>query len=238
MRAPDDLRITRMAKNYFPLVCLWLLTCTLQAQLFTYSPVAMQYVELPMDMTTEFYTYITNATEDTLRIEWRKIEDTLPEAGDPGSGWFTEMCDFGSCWDHLPNNAVMIPPIPPGGAGFIKLLINPQNLPGAGAVHYWVYPEDQMELHEDVWFYVWTPGLSVQPTEQASVRIYPNPAADHLVIESSEPGLYHLYDASARLVQSFNAAGPARFVYPVQHLSPGCYFLHTPSAQKISLLIE
>ncbi|MBL7942144.1 MAG: T9SS type A sorting domain-containing protein [Flavobacteriales bacterium] len=226
-----------MKKIILPLSA-FLIGTALQAQLFTYSPGASQYVELPMDMITEIYTYVTNATDDTMHVEWRKIEDTLPLAGEPGEGWFTEMCDFGSCWDYLPNTAVMIPPIAPGGAGFLKLLINPQNMPGAGAVHYWVYPEGQMDLHEDVWFYVWTPGLSVAEMPVTGLSVFPNPCTEQLTFDAAQSGIWTLSDASGRLVQQFNTVAPARIVYPVAHLNPGLYFLQSPTSETVKIIIE
>ncbi|GEM_PF-2047708 len=214
-----------MMKKILPVVCFFL-SLTFRAQLFSFNPGEHHYAELSLENSTVLFTYITNLTADSVVMEWRKIEDTLPEAGLPGDGWFTEMCDPGSCYIDLPNNGVMPGPIAPGEEGFVKLILNPQGQEGSGLVHYWVYPAGQMELHEDFYFHVWTPGtvgIAEQNTE--SISVYPNPASSVLNIQTHEMGLCKIFSADGKEVRSIHIANPGYTITEVGGLPEGLYLV-------------
>ncbi len=85
-------------------------------------------------------------------------------------------------------------------------------------------------------------GTGINEIEPAALKIYPNPATDHLIVESKEKNTmtwFYLTDIQGKTVTApIIPANNHRLQIPVSHLNPGIYLLHVEhDTQKASYRI-
>lgn len=117
---------------------------------YSFSPTDSLFCPLSFQAYAENIIYVDPQSVDTSYITWRLIENTCPE------GWDIQMCDWQTCYTGLPNTSDMSP-VPPGGNGNLRLLVNPYDIEGVGLLHFLVYPTGFPDLYQDVYFSFSTP---------------------------------------------------------------------------------
>jgi hypothetical protein len=81
------------------------------------------------------------------------------------------------------------------------------------------------------------PALSIHSNSMDDLRIYPNPARDHIQVEGlTAPAAYRLLDLSGRVLAS--GVLRQRAAIPLPLTAPGWYLLHIAGYAPQKLLIE
>jgi hypothetical protein len=89
-----------------------------------------------------------------------------------------------------------------GGSGYVRLLVNPMNIPGTGHIQFWIYPTGNMDAHVDIDFYLNTVIANVAPLTEQETIVYCN-SSGQLTLKNGPPGTTNLYDMRGCLVQSW-----------------------------------
>lgn len=191
------------------------------AQYFEFDPGNLVEMTLPMDITQEGVINVVNISDDTLNIEWRKVDNTCPE-----EDWWMEFCDFGHCWEFLPNGAVMYP-VAPGDFGYLRLIVNAQNIPGSGTVHYWVFREGEMAEHVDCFFQLATENFnSTWEGNLVPVTLLWDSSHSMFSINGSGVSRLTLFNVSGQIVKSYYNLKPGAQIM-ITGIEPGIYFAQT-----------
>jgi len=136
--------------------------------------------EIQFNQANECYIYFDNPSGDSLQLHWRLIESNLPE------DWDADLCDYGLCYIGIPSNGLMstvYDTIQP----YLKLIVQPGNIPGATWIWFRVYEEGNDANFVDVFYSLHTPGtLSTDTQEDSALRVYPNPASDYMFLENKQ----------------------------------------------------
>ena len=127
---------------------------------------------VPLTSFTDHNVYIYNEFGDSLMLGWKFINNTCP------AGWTYSLCDFGFCYDGIPNSGIM-QPVPDGANAFLKLSVWANEIEGAGGITFWVHEIDTPEDYQQITFWFNMTPLGIQ-TEVWVEEIYPNPAAQTL----------------------------------------------------------
>jgi hypothetical protein len=195
------------------------------AQLYSYSPAADYSAVLNMDEYSvhQIDIYPVGLT-DFYMMEWRLVGNTCPES------WDFQLCDWATCFDGMPNTAVM-DTIFPGGHGLLKVTVNPFTEAGSGTLTFWIFPEGDMASHETVTFHFETIVASVSThgnSASTALQLFPQPARDHLNYSGMNTGTWQLYDLSGRIISSFYLErNDGRL--DISSLQRGVYFLRQGS---------
>jgi len=200
------------------------------AQTFHATPGVLLEREVQLEQANECYIHFNNPSGDTLRLRWRQLDISLPDA------WDVDACDYGSCYIGIPSNALMnvvYDTIHP----YLKLIVQPGATPGAAWLCFRVYEEGNPDNFEDIYFSLFTPGTSGTNTiTDQSVRAYPNPARDFLFLENNQYTTLpaRLTDSFGRIVWQATLLPAANERIPVLDWPAGLYFLQTGrKTQKI-----
>jgi len=203
---------------------------TLFSQTFHASPDPLLVREVQFEQANECFIYFDNPSGDSLRLRWRLIESNLPE------GWDADICDYGLCYIGIPPNGLMstvYDTIRP----YIKLIVQPDTVPGATWIWFRVNEEGNTANFVDVFFSLHTPGTLHAKEPQASTLLaFPNPVSELLYIENKQ--------ANTVLARLLSPAGQTRWQGSIPPFSqqnitvnnwpPGVYILQTGAGiQKI-----
>lgn len=186
--------------------------------------------EVDLGQANEVFLYFENLSpDDTLRLHWRLLEWSQPD------GWDIDLCDFGTCYIGIPGNALMAPATGDDHP-YLKLIVQPGSVPGAGWLWFRVYEEGHAnDNYADVFFSLYTPGVTaVKETGAASVRVFPNPVRERLWVENfGDQNLpARLTDAAGRPVWEGVLPQQERAGISVETLPAGAYFLQTGQAMR------
>jgi hypothetical protein len=191
----------------------------LSAQNYTFSPGNEVFGVLEMDMYTEHYMYIGHDSPDSARITWRVIENTCPE------GWDIQACDYQHCYTGLPNDGDMNP-VPPGGQGYLRMIVNPFLIAGTGMLHLLVFPTGQPLNYVDAYYYFNTTALSTaQSANDESSIIF---LANEIVYTGPILGPIQLYSIDGEMIQQEMMQQPSVRMN-LDGLAAGIYVLRLPS---------
>jgi hypothetical protein len=191
----------------------------LSAQNYTFSPGNEVFGVLEMDMYTEHYMYIGHDSPDSARITWRVIENTCPE------GWDIQACDYQHCYTGLPNDGDMNP-VPPGGQGYLRMIVNPFLIAGTGMLHLLIFPTGQPLNYVDAYYYFNTTALSTAQSEndESSIIVL----ANEIVYTGPILGPIQLYSLDGELIQQEMMQQPSVRMN-LDGLAAGIYVLRLPS---------
>ena len=191
----------------------------LSAQNYTFSPGNEVFGVLEMDMYTEHYMYIGHDSPDSARITWRVIENTCPE------GWDIQACDYQHCYTGLPNDGDMNP-VPPGGQGYLRMIVNPFLIAGTGMLHLLIFPTGQPLNYVDAYYYFNTTALSTaQSANDESSIIF---LANEIVYTGPILGPIQLYSIDGEMIKQEMMQQPSVRMN-LDGLAAGIYMLRLPS---------
>lgn len=155
---------------------------------FGIEPTDSLVAEFPTDSLTRIFQIdFPNETADSLGLTWRYID------GGWTDGWDVNLCDLGECYTGVPSDADMLP-MPEGGAGFLKLIVNALDIEGSCFLHFWVWPTDNPDALVNVWFDLRNGGVNAIPsTSFPTVDLHPNPcrAGQRIVLSMPPNGNFH-----------------------------------------------
>ncbi len=199
---------------FFVSASLWL-----SAQNYTFSPGNEVFGVLEMDMYTEHYMYIGHDSPDSARITWRVIENTCPE------GWDIQACDYQHCYTGLPNDGDMNP-VPPGGQGYLRMIVNPFLIAGTGMLHLLIFPTGQPLNYVDAYYYFNTTALSTAQSanDESSLIVL----ANEIVYTGPILGPIQLYSLDGEMIQQEMMQQPSVRMN-LDGLAAGIYVLRLPS---------
>ena len=191
----------------------------LSAQNYTFSPGNEVFGVLEMDMYTEHYMYIGHDSPDSARITWRVIENTCPE------GWDIQACDYQHCYTGLPNDGDMNP-VPPGGQGYLRMIVNPFLIAGTGMLHLLIFPTGQPLNYVDAYYYFNTTALSTAQSanDESSLIVL----ANEIVYTGPILGPIQLYSLDGEMIQQEMMQQPSVRMN-LDGLAAGIYVLRLPS---------
>jgi hypothetical protein len=191
----------------------------LSAQNYTFSPGNEVFGVLEMDMYTEHYMYIGHDSPDSARITWRVIENTCPE------GWDIQACDYQHCYTGLPNDGDMNP-VPPGGQGYLRMIVNPFLIAGTGMLHLLIFPTGQPLNYVDAYYYFNTTALSTAQSanDESSIIVL----ANEIVYTGPILGPILLYSLDGEMIQQEMMQQPSVRMN-LDGLAAGIYVLRLPS---------
>ena len=191
----------------------------LSAQNYTFSPGNEVFGVLEMDMYTEHYMYIGHDSPDSARITWRVIENTCPE------GWDIQACDYQHCYTGLPNDGDMNP-VPPGGQGYLRMIVNPFLIAGTGMLHLLIFPTGQPLNYVDAYYYFNTTALSTAQSanDESSIIVL----ANEIVYTGPILGPIQLYSLDGDMIQQEMMQQPSVRMN-LDGLAAGIYMLRLPS---------
>jgi hypothetical protein len=191
----------------------------LSAQNYTFSPGNEVFGVLEMDMYTEHYMYIGHDSPDSARITWRVIENTCPE------GWDIQACDYQHCYTGLPNDGDMNP-VPPGGQGYLRMIVNPFLIAGTGMLHLLIFPTGQPLNYVDAYYYFNTTALSTAQSanDESSIIVL----ANEIVYTGPILGPIQLYSLDGEMIQQEMMQQPSVRMN-LDGLAAGIYMLRLPS---------
>jgi len=191
----------------------------LSAQNYTFSPGNEVFGVLEMDMYTEHYMYIDHDSPDSARITWRVIENTCPE------GWDIQACDYQHCYTGLPNDGDMNP-VPPGGQGYLRMIVNPFLIAGTGMLHLLIFPTGQPLNYVDAYYYFNTTALSTAQSanDESSIIVL----ANEIVYTGPILGPIQLYSLDGEMIQQEMMQQPSVRMN-LDGLAAGIYVLRLPS---------
>ena len=149
---------------------------------FGIEPTDSLVAEFPTDSLTRIFQIdFPNETADSLGLTWRYID------GGWTDGWDVNLCDLGECYTGVPSDADMLP-MPEGGAGFLKLIVNALEIEGNCFLHFWVWPTDNPDALVNVWFDLHNGGVNAVPlTSSPTADLHPNPCRSGQRIVLSMP---------------------------------------------------
>lgn len=185
-----------MIKNLFGVILfLMAFVQSSMAVNYTFTPSSAYNGSLEMDLYSEHQINVYHDLSDSAYISWRLIEDDYPE------GWDVQLCDWQHCYSYLPFLGDMLG-VGAGGSGYVKLLVNPMNIPGTGHIQFWIYPTGNMDAHVDIHFYLNTVVANVDPALHQKTNVYIN-ASGNLEIRNAPKGITQLFDAKGCLVKTW-----------------------------------
>ena len=165
-----------------------------QSSNYSFSPSDSLFCPLSLEAYAENIIYVQPLSSDTSFITWRLIENTCPQ------GWDIQMCDWQNCYTGVPNTSDMAP-VPPGGSGNLRLLVNPFLIEGSGMMHFFVYPTGFPDMRQDVYFTFSTPLKTVNTNTTVATVFFQN---NHLCYRQMITGEYDIVSMSGSTVKKIN----------------------------------
>ncbi|MFN5622253.1 MAG: T9SS type A sorting domain-containing protein [Flavobacteriales bacterium] len=211
-----------MLKSYLFTTVFSLCSVWLSAQNYSFSPGNEVYGVLEMDMYTEHYMYIGHDSPDSARITWRVIENTCPE------GWDIQACDYQHCYTGLPNDGDMNP-VPPGGQGYLRMIVNPFMIAGSGMLHLLIFPTGQPLNYVDAFYYFNTTALSSEEAEEAQSSLVIT--TNEILYTSPISGALQVYSLDGRFIRQAMKQQPTVRV-EMDGLATGMYVLKLPTGES------
>ncbi len=206
------------------------LASVVSAQTFFATPDALLVKEVQFEQANECYIYFENPSGDSLQLHWRLVESNLPEA------WDADLCDYGLCYIGIPSNGLMstvYDTIQP----YLKLIVQPGNVPGATWIWFRVYEEGNQDNFVDVFYSLHTPGtLSTFTQPESALQAYPNPTSGQLFLDNkqSSPQRSRIANTNGQLMWQGMIPASSVEQIGVGEWPNGLYFLQTENrTQKI-----
>lgn len=179
-----------------------------------------------------------NETTDSLGLTWRRIDGGWTE------GWDVNLCDLGECYTGVPGFADMLP-MPPEGAGFLKLIVNALNTEGECFLHFWVWPTGHPDALVDVYFDLRNGAVSAVANAIMETASQPHPNPVRSGANVTLPTEFSLSSApmqrlgpEGRLYPCNATAGSAGWILSTEGWLPGQHWIHIPNARPIRLVVE
>lgn len=154
------------------------------AQTFQPQPGPLLVHEVAFEQATECTIFFENPSGNPLQLRWRSGEVSMPD------GWDIDLCDYGLCYVGIPTGGVMNP-ISGSTQAYLKLIVQPDTVAGAGWLWFQVYEIGNDSNYVDVYFSLHTPGTSgtVAPSRADALRVFPNPASDMVFMRNTSDRL-------------------------------------------------
>lgn len=215
---------------YYRLVLFFMAAAPLaSAQTFDPVPGALLQKEVAMEVANECYIFFDNPGGDSLRLRWKRMENSSP------ADWITDLCDFGLCYVGIPAGGLMNPAVG-NEQPYLKLIVQPGITPGAAWLWFRVWEDGVPANFADVFFDLHTPGVTSAPGAfPRDVRVFPNPASDHLFLDNAadRPLPVWLTDAMGRPVWNGEIAPGERHSIDLAPWPAGVYFLKTDRGTRL-----
>lgn len=193
------------------------------AQNYGFSPSNEVFGTLEMEMYTEHYMYISHDSQDSAYITWRVVGNTCPQ------GWDIQACDYQHCYTGLPNDGHMNA-VPPGGQGYLRMIVNPFEIAGSGTLHFLIFPTGQQLDYVEAFFYFTTTALNtdeVQTVSSEKIVVL----RDEVMYSGPILGDYILYGVDGSMIQTGKYTGGAQSI-AIRQLAAGTYILKTPQGNR------
>lgn len=205
----------------FMLILFFISFNNLTAQTYSFSPQATMDEQAVYNEYTVFQINISNETTDTLQLTWRLVQQSIPE------GWEVTLCDNNACYGGIPVSSPFYP-IFDDNFGFIKLTINPFEIPGTLDFLFHIYHTDDPQNYEEMHFII-TAGepLASQTPQDHILNIYPNPATDraHIQNTSTENLTIRMVNANGQIIETFQLQGADQQLLEFNQSEKGMIFL-------------
>lgn len=193
---------------------------------------ALLVQEVQPELANECYIYFDDFSEDTLHLQWQLEEVSTPEE------WDIDLCDYGVCYTGIPPAETMLP-APGWEQPYLKLVVQPGLVSGSAWLWFRVFPAGQPDLYRDVYFSLYTSGVTTvqEPGNSQFISIFPNPAADFFIVKRDNdlqtPA--RLLDVSGKSVWAgmLNSAQTQIFL---PDLNAGIYFFETAQIRKTVII--
>ena len=170
--------------------------------------------EVQENLANEVFLYLPNQSQDSIQLKWRRIfQEQTP-------GWIIDICDYGTCYDGIPASGLMNM-LGPQTEAYLKLIVQPNGLPGMANLGFRVSLESDPLLFRDVYFEITAGVSSVAQTIRTFKPPYPNPTS-HLVSIETE-GVVQLVNAQGIILESQLANGTCQFDLSLRET--GLYFI-------------
>ena len=178
-------------RTFCPFIFCLFAFCTSFGQTFQPFPAPLLVSEVAFEQATECTIFFDNPSGTPLQLRWRSGEVSMPD------GWDIDLCDYGLCYVGIPAGGTMNP-ISGSTQAYLKLIVQPDTIAGAGWLWFQVYELGNDSNFVDVYFSLLTPGTSgtALPDQPAGLRIFPNPASDVLFLEN----IFDTENATARIL--------------------------------------
>jgi hypothetical protein len=205
---------------------------------FSIEPTDSLVAEFPTDSLTRIFQIdFPNETPDSLGLTWRYID------GGWADGWDVNLCDFGECYTGVPSDADMLP-MPEGGAGFLKLIVNSLDIEGTCFLHFWVWPTDNPDALVNVWFDLHNGGVNaVADTPRPIIEVHPNPcrAGQRIVLSMPPNGNFHptmqRLTPDGRLLNCTPERSDGRWLLSTEGWPTGMYLLRWTGGDRFERLM-
>lgn len=205
------------------------------SQTFFPTPGPLLQQEVALELANEGYIFFNNPSGDSLRLRWKKVETAYP------AEWTIDLCDLGTCYVGIPAAGLMA--VATGTTQpYLKLIVQPGTTPGSGWLWFRVYDDGQPENYADVFFSLYTPGVTAVQTPPApsSLQAYPNPVSGVLNLDNNTEN-----QIWARLVRVSGAvqwvgqlAARERLALDASNWPAGIYFLQTSANTQVVLRLN
>lgn len=149
---------------------------TAKAQTFEPAPSTSISIIAPANDMVFLNIDLLNISSSDLILKWQLLENNLPEQ------WDNSLCDYNTCFIGIPDSNTM-QPVDSDKKAFLKITSRADGHPGEGMVKILVWDKNQPE-HIDTLEYniVFEETSSITENQKNSIRLYPNPVDDFLII--------------------------------------------------------
>ncbi len=199
------------------------------AQNFTIDPDTILSENAELDVYTEYYIYM-HPNVDSLYLSWRLVGNTFPD------GWTYDLCDLGTCYTDLPNTGDMTSPATAEESGYLKLILNPRDVPASGLLSFWVYETGHQDEYITVHFDISAGTTSTTYPVEQQFEVFPNPTSNELIIKPKEMRSMIeeiiIYDQLGRQVKSFSGFQAGTLYFDNLGLKDGMHTLVIQSNKK------
>lgn len=199
---------------------------TLNGQSFSPLPSSVLEREVLPDAANECYLYFDDFSSDTLHLKWRLGSADMPE------GWNISLCDYGTCYEGIPGGKTMLP-APDTIRPYLKLLVQPGAVSGSAWVWFRVFNVQDESDFQDVYFSLFTPGITGTAPETTSktARFYPNPVREELHLSGGQ-GAARIFTAHGCLMWQ---GGENESTIHVTNWPSGIYYIQQGNQKSLLL---
>jgi len=213
--------------NIFMLVCYF--SASVNGQNFAFTPGNNYSAVLEMEIYTESVIHVFHDSPEAADISWRLIENSCP------MDWDFQLCDWDQCYSGMPNLGDM-QPVEAGNSGFLKVLVNPYNVPGAGTLNFWIFPTGHMEEHVDVFFHFNTIVAGIFDATAHGLGAFYNSTANSLVVKSNTTNSGHIINLAGQC-EKMISCDPGTTGIDLTGLSSGMHIYVSPGQTPLRFFI-